>query len=135
MPAPNVQDRDIALTDIISSYTPISIFAGEQDVVTVPAVVETGQTLTKLQVVAKDPAGNLVAVNPAAADTTKIPVGIISQDVTTTTATSPVAIFIQGFFNYNALTWPASITTLAQAQALMATAPSGVLINIGVPVL
>lgn len=131
MPAPNVVDKDLAASDVAGSFTPMSIWAGEQDIVTDTALVAPSTTLTKLQVVAFDTSGHLVALNPAATDSTKIPVGVISQGVTTGSTPVSIGYYIGGFFNFAALTWPGSITTLAAAKAIFRTAPSGVNINIG----
>lgn len=128
----SIQDRDIAegFTSV-ASYAPVPLYAGDQDVLTDSEFVAPNQSLAKYTVVARNASRQLVPVAPAASDGTQIPVGVISQPIVTGVAASKIGYFKGGFFNFAALTWPNTVTTVAQAQALFEKAPSGVVINIG----
>lgn len=129
----SIVDKDIAYSGIAGSVNTTPLFAGQQDVVTEAATVALNTTLVKYQVVARNADGDLVPHAPAAGDVTAIPVGITTQAVVTTTAKGNVAIYTAGYFNYAAITWHASITTLALAKAVFraSTVPGNVNINIG----
>lgn len=123
-------DKDIALYGQAGSYAPTPLFAGDQDVITDTGLVAPNQTLAKLQVVAYDANGQFVPWAPAATDTTKTPVGIISQAITTGASAASIGFYRAGFFNFAALVVPNGVTK-DQLKAAFGTAPATVMINIG----
>ena len=126
-------DKDLAAgVDVVGTYDPTPLFAGEAPIVTDHEYVAASQTLAKGQLVARDANRRLVACDPAAVDGTQIPVGILTQAVTTAAGVTTVSvpIYVEGIFNYAAITWPASITTFALAQALLETTKSNVNLRI-----
>ncbi len=114
--------------DVIGSYSPLPLFAGDAKVITEEEVVASGQDLAKLTVVGKLTAnGKLVAFDPAATDGSEKAFGILTQAADGTLADVEVAAYTAGFFNHAALVWPAAIDTLAERKAAFA----GTQIHIG----
>lgn len=130
----SVIDKDLAEgVNLVGQYTPTPIFAGDLDVLTDNEYVAAGQTLAKYTVVARNSNRQLVALNPAASDGTQIPVGVLTQAVTTGASVSATRapFYKQAYLNFAALVWPAAITTVDQAKAAFENAPSGTNITIG----
>lgn len=114
------QSSDLAGNGNLGSFTPFQLFAGEKEIVTAHDDVATGVTLAKYQGVAKNAAGQLVAHDPTAGDTTAKLVGFAAQPIVTTTAVKSVPYYVSAFFNHEALVWHASLDTLAKRKAAVA---------------
>lgn len=99
----------------LGAYTPVQLFAGSSEVITDNYAVGAAD-LAAYQVVALDGNNKLVALNPAASDTTKVAVGITCYACAQNAAGA--AIYVGGDFNVAALDWPASLTTLAARKAV-----------------
>ncbi len=111
-------DKDLASGELVGSQSPFDLFAGEAQIITEEAVVDTGG-LAKYTVVARlTTGGKIVAYDPAASSTgAEKAIGILTQRVDATSADVNVAIYTGGFFNHEALVWPAAVDTLAERQA------------------
>lgn len=117
--------RDLAANGTLGTFEDEQLYSGEADIVTDSAAAAAEQNLAKYTVVAKNTDGELVALDPAAADPDEIEavaVGILAQPVDTTAATgtgvaTDVPFFIGGVFNPNALVWPAALDTLVERVA------------------
>lgn len=115
--------------EIVGTQTPEHLFAGDAPVVTEEAILDTGN-LAKHTVVGRLTAtGKIVAANPVAdpADGSEIAYGITTQAADATSADQKVGVYTAGFFNHEALVWPASLDTLVKRQ----TAFQGTMIKIG----
>jgi hypothetical protein len=115
-------DKDLAAGgQVVGSYAPLPLFAGDADVVTEEEVVVTGQVLAKLTVVGKVTAtGKLTVYTPGAVDGSEKAYGVLTQAADGTLADVNVAAYTAGFFNHDALVWPAAIDTLAERKAAFA---------------
>lgn len=123
-------DKDLASGELVSSYSPVDLFAGDADVVTEEAILDTGN-LAKYTVVGRITAsGKIVAHAPGASDGSQLAIGILTQAANATSADLRVGIYTGGFFNHAALVWDASLTTLAARQAAF-RATTGHSIRIG----
>lgn len=110
-------DKDLASDELVGSSSPTPLFAGDADVVTEEAILDTGN-LAKYTVVGRVTAtGKIIACDPAAVDGSQTPIGILTQAADATAADKRVAIFTAGFFNHAALVWAAATNTLALRQA------------------
>lgn len=94
--------------------------------------VAAGQTLVSGQVIAKLTAGGAhVKLAPAAADGSQTVVGILFDDVVTTTeVTEAVSFERDGEVNAADLVWPAGITENQKTAALAALAAKGVIARV-----
>ena len=120
-----IVDKDLAGSEIVGSFTPTPLFAGDADVVTEEGIIDTG-VLAKYTVLGKITAtGKLVALNPAGADGSQIAYGVLTQAVDATAADVRAGVYVAGFFNDAALVWPvhASYDTLIERQAAFARTP------------
>lgn len=112
--------------DIVAGPTPENLFAGEAPVVTDDGyVVASGQNVVaKYTVVGRVTAsGKLAKHNPSATDGSQTAIGITTQPVDATSADQKVAIYTGGYFNHAALTWHASLTTLAARKNVFVRTP------------
>lgn len=120
-----IVDKDMAKDELVGSFSPVPLFAGDAPVVTEEGIVDTG-VLAKYTVVGKISAtGKLVQWAPGAADGSQIAYGILTQAVDATAADVKVGVYTGGFFNDAALVWPAhaSADTLIERQAAFARTP------------
>ena len=110
---PNLPDH-LAGNSSLGSWEPVQLFAGEGPIITDGGTV--GVAFTKYQVIAiRSADGLLVPFDPTAEDTgAEIAIGI-ANEAGVVGATAPY--YRAGVFNHEALTWPASLTTLAQRKA------------------
>lgn len=123
---PEIVDKDLAAGAIEGSFDRIKLFAGDSPVNTDDGyVVASGQgVVAKYTVVGIITAsGKLAKHTPGATDGSQIAVGITTQAVNATAADQKVAIYKAGTFNHLALTWHASLTTLAQRKAVFERTP------------
>lgn len=114
-------DKDLASGELVGTQTVFQLFAGDSDVVTEEAILDTGN-LAKYTVVGRLTAtGKIVALNPAASpvDGSELAIGITTQAADASSADQKVAIYTAGFFNHDALVWPASLDTLEKRQAAL----------------
>jgi hypothetical protein len=112
-PSPN----DLAGNGSYGGYTPFQLFAGEKEIVTNHDPVAPNTAIQKYQVIAKNAAGQIVPHNPAAADTTKVAIGVAAQPLASTASAVSIPYYVSAFFNHEALVWDATLTTLAQRKA------------------
>lgn len=100
------------------TYVPEQLRAGDGDFLTRSVTVKTGQVLQQYQVVARETAsGKFVAWDPASADAgTKVALGVTCYAVDATAADVAAAVYVSGYFNTDALVWPAGATA-AQKEA------------------
>lgn len=120
-----VVDKDLAGGEVFGAMNITPLFAGQAPVVTEEAIVDTG-VLAKYTVVGKiTTTGKVVALNPAGADGSQVPYGILTQAVDATAADVRAAVYTGGFFNDAALVWPvhAAYDTLIERQAAFARTP------------
>jgi len=115
------------------TYTPPNLFAGEQEVITTALTLKASTAVLKNAVLALNASNQLVVLNPDGADATAseaIPVAIAVEAAASGSARL-IPVYIAGFFNHEALSWPAhnAVDTLAERQAVFRTSPSN--INIG----
>jgi len=100
------------------------LFAGDQQVITNRAVFAAGLVLPIHTPLAFSAANKLIAWVPGATDTTGKFVGITLEPVdTSATGTNQDTYgpyYTEGFFNHEALNWPAAIDTLPERQAAVA---------------
>lgn len=98
------------------SYVPFQLFAGEKEIVTNHGPVAPNLVMKQFEVVAMNATGQLIKLDPAAADSAAVAVGVMAQAITTTAAAVPAPYYVSGFFNHEALVWPATLTTLAMRK-------------------
>lgn len=103
---------------LLGSNAPEELLAGEAPLITdwAPVVTDGSTSFAKFEVIALTAAGAIAKYDPAATDGTEVPVGIISQPIAINSSTS-VGYYCAGFFNHEALVWPAALTTLAARKA------------------
>lgn len=112
-------DKDLASSELVGTQSVTQLHAGDADVITEEAVLDTGN-LAKYTVVGRLTAtGKVVALDPAAIDGSEKAIGILTHAADATSADQRVAIYTAGFFNHAALVWPASLDTLAKRQAAL----------------
>jgi hypothetical protein len=122
-----IPNNDLAEYNSLGTTEITQLFAGEMDIITdIGNVAANTPAMAKYTLVARDASRNLVPCDPAASDSKKIPVGVLCQPVALKTVAQSVPIYIQAWFNFAAITWPASITTLTAAQTLLETTTAGV---------
>ena len=123
-------DKDLAAGGTIEgSYTPLPLFAGDAPVVTEEGVVTLPDgVVAKHTVLGRETGtGLLVGLGQPTIVGGDVAVGILTQSVNTTDADVPVAYYTAGFFNHEALVWPATHDTLEKRKAAFA----GTAIHIG----
>lgn len=101
------------------TYTPEQLLAGEAPITTQGGyTVITGQNLARLTVVGEITAsGKLTAWDPAAADGSEVPCGILIEAIDATAADKDGAsIYTGGIFNHEVLVWPAAIDTYLERR-------------------
>lgn len=111
-------DKDLASGELVGTQTITPLMAGDSEIVTEEAILDTGN-LAKYTVVGRLTAsGKIVAHNPVVdpADGSEKAIGIMTQAADATSADQKVAIYTAGFFNHAALVWHASLDTLAKRQ-------------------
>jgi len=98
-----------------------------RDVTTVAA----GQNLALGAVVARDATDKLVAVDPAAADSTAVAVGVLAFDVDATLIDRADAILIarHAIVASHAVVWPTGISPEEQLTAIQQLTAQGVLVR------
>lgn len=103
------------------SWSPTQLFTSEDDIKTAPVVVLTGQDLAFGTIVALDAAGKAVPWNPAGADSTAQPVGIIATPINTIDPAGDrhAEIYEGGCFNPDLLIWPADLDTYLERNAAL----------------
>ena len=101
------------------AYIPPQLRAGDGDFNTIPVIVLAGTVLQQYEIVSRITAtGKVVTYDPAAVDTgAESPIGITCYAVDATAADVEAAIYVSGFFNTDALVWPAGITVPQKAAA------------------
>jgi hypothetical protein len=100
------------------TYTPPNLFAGEAPIITTNYTLTASTAISAGQVLAIDPAtGYLVVVVPAATDGTEIARCIAVEAVASNASAISIPVYVGGFFNHAALTWPAAWDTLAERKA------------------
>lgn len=106
------------------AYVPPVLRAGDGDFNTQPAIVLADEVLAQYEVVARITAtGKIVAYDPAAASTgAEKAIGVTAYAVDATGADVEAAIYVSGYFNTDALVWPAGITAAQKAGAFDGTA-------------
>lgn len=129
MPATNT--INIASGPNAESYVPDQLRAGDGDFNTNTATVSSGLSLAQYAVVARKADGELVVWDPtnvtdpdtpAATDGSEHAVGILCYAVDATAADKVAAYYVSGYFNTDALVWPAGVTALQKATAFDRTA-------------
>jgi hypothetical protein len=123
-------DKDLASGETVGSQSPFDLFAGEADVITEEAVLDTGN-LAKYTVVGRLTAsGKIVAFDSTADTGAENAIGILTQAADASSGDKNVAIYTGGFFNHSALVWDSPTNTLALRQAAF-RASTGHSIRIG----
>lgn len=104
------------------AYVPPVLRAGDGDFNTQPAIVLADSVLQQYQVVARITAtGKVVPFDPAAATGAEKAIGVTAYAVDATGADVEAAIYVSGYFNTDALVWPAGITAPKKAAAFDGT--------------
>lgn len=130
-------ERDLAYGDpTAAAFTPVNLFAGDADVRTNNGTVLSGQVLAQYAVVARNPAGKLIAHDPtavadldASADTVNVPtvtskaIGIMAYACDATAGDTAGSYYTAGDFNHETLIWHASLTTLEARRAAFEGTP------------
>jgi len=96
--------------------------------------VAPNQTLVLGQVVgALTASGQIVALNPAAADGSEQAIGIVLAAITTLATASPNGLLLarEAAVSDHALVWPAAITPAQQAAAIAQLKAHGILVREG----
>ena len=110
------------------TYTPEQRYAGDAQIVSVPATLIAGQNLPDLSVLGRITAsGKLTLCNSGASDGSQTPVGILVE-ATNAVADTVTSVYVAGEFNIESLNWHASFTTDAQKLAAFGNGLSGVLV-------
>jgi len=99
------------------SYIPFQLFAGDDDPVTQSFAVAPNTAIAKYQVLAVNGSNQLVPHAPAAGDSTAKALYVACQPLASNASAVMLPVYVEGFFNHEALVWDASLTTLAQRQA------------------
>jgi hypothetical protein len=109
---------------LLGENSPEELLAGEAPLVTDWATVVTNGSTSyaKFEVVALTAANAIAKYDPAEDDGTEIAVGILAQPIPINSNTK-VPYFCAGFFNHEALVWPAGVTTLAARKAAFLRTP------------
>lgn len=123
----------LAAGDTIAGFDPFDLFAGDAPVVTQALTIATTQNLAQFTVLGVNTSGELVALDPTAdylldADTvvggaadfpafSSKPVAILAQAINTAGGATKAPCYTSGFFNHEALVWPAALDTLAKRIA------------------
>jgi hypothetical protein len=109
------------------SYTPEERFAGDADVLTVPATIATAAgALAAGSVLGRITAsGKLVLCNNGAADGSQTPVAILCEDADATGGDIVVPVYVAGEFDLSFLVWHASFDTDAEKLAAFGNGLSG----------
>lgn len=108
-----------------SAYTPAVLRAGDGPFNTVPALVQADSVLQQYEVVGRvATTGKIVPWNPtiATADGSEKAIGVTCYAVDATGADVEAAIYVSGYFNTDALVWPADATDIHKAAAFDGTA-------------
>jgi hypothetical protein len=111
-------DKDLASGELVGSQTILPLFAGDAEIVTEEATLDTGN-LAKYTVVGRLTAtGKIVKHDPTVdpVDGSEKAIGVLTQAADATSADKRVAIYTAGFFNHEALVWHASLDTQAKRQ-------------------
>ena len=112
-PYPN----NLAGTGTVGGYTPFQLFAGQKEIVTAHDPVAPNTAIQQFQVIAKNPAGQLVPHNPAAADSANKAIGVAAQPLAANAQPVSLPYYVSAFFNHEALVWDATLDTLAERKA------------------
>lgn len=120
-----IRDKDLASGDLAGTMDNTQLFAGDAKIITEEETVASGQgVVAKYTVVGRLTAsGKLAKHTPGASDGSEVAVGILTQAVNATAADVRVAMYTGGFFNHEALTWHASLTTLAARKVVFERTP------------
>lgn len=96
----------LAGNEVVGTYTPTQLYAGEADIVTTQGVVGAGQVLAEHTVLAKV-GGVFVAYNKEGADGSEKPVAVLPHAMDTsatgTNAATDSPVIIGGVLNFDAL--------------------------------
>lgn len=106
---PNMLAEGVTLEN---TFAPFELWAGESDLVTSQGTA--GANLAQFTVIARNPAGKIVAWVPAATDSTAKAIGFLAQAAVNN---GPAAYYTGGVPNHAALIWPAGVTTLDARKA------------------
>lgn len=103
------------------SYTPVGLFAQDGGVQTKPFLFAANVELPANSIVALNASNQMVEWNPGGSGSVTIPVGITCEAVDTTGATAMHPVYVGGYFNTDALNWPAGVTAAQQLNAFIGT--------------
>jgi len=103
------------------SYTPPELFAGDAPVITNARTVAASVTLAANSIVALNASNELVEWAPGATDGTAKAVGITCEAIDTTAGAAKHPIYEGGYFNTDALNWPAGATAAQKDGAFVGT--------------
>jgi len=106
---PNMLAEGVTLEN---TFAPFELWAGEADLVTSQGTA--GANLAQFTVVARNPAGKIVAWAPAGGDSTAKAIGFLAQAAVNN---GPAVFYTGGVPNHAALIWPAGVTTLDARKA------------------
>lgn len=99
--------------NLVNTFAPFELWAGESDLVTSQGTA--GANLAQFLVIARNPAGKIVQVAPAATDSTAKAIGFMAQAAVNN---GPAVYYTGGVPNHAVLIWPAGVTTLDARKAL-----------------
>ena len=105
-----------------NSYQPPDLFAGDAPVVTNAHQFAASLELPANSIVAFNGSGELVEWSPGATDGTEVAVGITCEVVDTTGGAAVNPVYEGGYFNTDALNWPAGATATQKQNAFAGTA-------------
>lgn len=106
---PNMLAEGVTLEN---TFAPFELWAGESDLVTSQGTA--GANLAQFTVIARNPAGKIVAWVPAGTDSTAKAIGFLAQAAVNN---GPAAYYTGGVPNHAVLVWPAGVTTLDARKA------------------
>jgi len=100
-----------------NAYTPRELFASDAQVVTNAHIFATGLTLVVNSVVAFSLSNQLIEWVPGAADATGVAIGITCEALDTSAGVAVNPIYEGGYFNTDAINWPAAATAAEKMTA------------------
>lgn len=114
---------------IYTDTEPSQLLAGEFRATKQGVVALGAGVLLRGTVLAMNADGKWVQLAPAAIDGTEIARGILVDDVDATSADAKALVYLVGEYRLADLIWPAAITDVQKAAAIMALQDRGVIVK------
>jgi hypothetical protein len=114
---------------IYTDTEPSQLVAGSFRAMKQGVVALGAGVLSRGTVLAMNSAGKWVQLAPAAADGTEVARGILAEDVDATSADAAAQVYLVGEYRLADLVWPAAITDVQKATAVLALQDRGVIVK------